>query len=159
VEPAETVIVWNDLAAAARHKAVHSRVWLGLVPVCLGLAALTVIVPFAVLRVMGALLVVYVATIPLWGPTMATWLQARRRAWPDSPTSWLPTPDGLSISSDAGQSTLPWASLSKVSSWRRGVSMTRGRAVVFVPARAFSGEEHRSSFVTAVEGHVAPGRG
>ena len=158
MEPAETVVAWIDLAAAARHKAVHSRVWLGLIPFCMGLAGMAAIAPFAVLRGMGAFLAVYIVTCPLWGPTLATWMQARRRAWPDSPTTWLPTPDGLAISSSGGQSTLPWSSLTKVSSWRRGVSMTRGRAVVFVPARAFSSAEHRRSFVAATEEHVGADR-
>lgn len=157
VEPAETVVVWKDLAAAARHKAVHSRVWLGLAPVCAGLAALTAIAPHAVLRAMGAFLVIYIGTCPFWGPTMATWMQARRRSWPDGPTRWQPTDEGLSISSSAGEATLPWSSLSRVSSWRRGVSVTRGRAVVFVPARAFSSDEHRRSFAAATEERVAAG--
>lgn len=158
MEPAETVVAWTDLAAAARHKAVHSRVWLGLIPVCAGLAALALIAPFPILSAMGVFLVIYIGTCPLWGPTMATWLQARRRSWPNSPTSWTPTSDGLAITSSGGRSTLPWSDLSKVSSWRRGVSLTRGRAVVFVPTRAFSSDDHRRSFVAACEQHVvAPG--
>lgn len=157
MEPAETVVVWTDLAAAARHKAVHSRVWLGLVPFCACLAALTTFAPNPIFLGMGVFLVVYIVTCPLWGPTVATWMQARRRTWPDSPTTWIPTGDGLSISSSGRQATLPWADLSNVSSWRGGVSITRGRAVVFVPARAFSSDEHRQSFVAATESHVAAG--
>jgi hypothetical protein len=159
VEPAETVVVWNDLAAAARYRAVHSRVWWGLVPVCALLAAGAVAAPLPLLSVMGIFLVIYIGTCPFWGPTMATWMQARRRDWPDSPTTWVPAADGLSISSSAGQSTLPWTSLNRVIAWRRGVTMAGERAVVFVPERAFSGEEHRRSFVAASQEHIAAGGG
>lgn len=155
VQPAEAVVAWTDLAAAARYKAVHSRVWLGLVLLCGAIAVLGVIAPDAILRAMAAFLVVYIGTCPLWGPTMATWMQARRRSWPGTPTRWQPTAEGMTITSGAGQATLPWSSLSRVRSWRRGVSITRGRAVVFVPARAFSDEEHRRAFVAATESSVS----
>lgn len=143
-------MTWKDLASASRHKAVRSRVWLLLAPLLLGLVLLTVVVQGVVFRLAGLVLLVYIGSCPLWGPTAATWLQARRRTWPDAPTRWLPTDSGLAIDGAGRQSTLPWPGLTKVSSWRRGVSLTYGRAVAFIPSRAFSSREHRQAFVDAV---------
>jgi hypothetical protein len=157
VEPAETVLSWQDLATASRHQAVRSRVWLLLVPLCALLVGLAVTAPVPAISVMAVVLVVFVATIPLWGPTAATWMQARHRAWPSTPTRWRVAGEGLAIESQGKQSTLPWASLSRCDPWRRGVSLRCGRASVFIPDRAFRGPEHRQDFVGQVQTSLEAG--
>ena len=151
-------MTWRDLAAAARWKAVRSRVWLMLLPVCLCFAAGAVLVNGLGFRLMGATLAVYLGTAPLWGPTMATWLQARRRTWPGHATRWRPTDDGLAIETGDRRSTLPWSTVGDASSWRRGVCVTSGRAVAFIPDRAFSGADHRQEFFAAVQAFMASSR-
>jgi len=153
VDPAEAVVTWRDLAAAARHRAVRSRVWVGLVPVCLVFVAVAVLTEAVVPRVAAMALVVYCATIPLWGPTLATWLQARRRPFPDRPTRWQVTDEGLAIESERGTATLPWVTLTRSSSWRRGVSLTYGRAVAFIPQRAFRSADDRRELLATAERH------
>ncbi len=151
MEPAEAVVTWKDLAAAARHRACRSRVWLLVVPLCLVFLALAVLGPALGLRLVGLVLLVYVGTAPLWGPTAATWLEARRRRWPSHPTRWQATDDGIAIDSQAGSSTLPWSTLTDATSWRRGVSLTYGRAVAFIPRRAFQSNQHRQEFVATAQ--------
>lgn len=151
VEAAEAVLSWKDLAAASRHQAVRSRVWVALVPVGLLLLWAAVVAPLLVLRVMAVLLLLFVVTIPLWAPTAATWMQARRRAWPTTPTKWTVRSDGLAIENHQGRSTLPWSSLTGIDPWRSGVSLRLGRAVAFLPNRAFSSAEHRQAFVARAQ--------
>ena len=149
VESAEAVVTWTDLAAAARHRAVRSKVWVLIVPLALVGLLLAVIGPAVVVQVIGVLLLAYFATAPLWGPTTATWVQARRRTWTDHPTRWQVTGEGIAIESEAGRQTLPWESLTEVTPWRRGVSLTYGRAVAFIPQRAFSSPAHSRAFSAA----------
>lgn len=154
MEPAEAVLTWRDLAAVARRKAVHSRGWVLLAPLCLVFAALALLSPWVAVRVLSLLLAIYIGTVPFWGPTLATWLQARSRTWPDRPTTWTLTEAGVTVATEAGESTLPWTTLTGATSWRRGLSLTYGRAVAFIPVRGFRSDEQREAFLTSVESHL-----
>lgn len=156
VEPAQAVLTWRDLATASRHRAVRSRVWVLLVPLCLLAVAMVVVSDAALARLLGVFLALVIATIPLWGPTTATWMQARHRVWPTSTTSWAVEAAGLSVQSEPGTSTVPWAIVTDVSSWRGGVTLTCGRAALVIPGRAFAGAGHREAFVAAVRASTSP---
>ncbi len=156
MEAAEAVVSWKDLATAARRRAVRTRVWLLVVPLCLMFLLLAVLVDVLVVRALGAVLVVYVGTVPLWGPTVATFLQARHRPLPPRPTRWTVTEAGVSVESEGRQSALPWATLTDASAWRRGVSLRFGRAVAFIPSRAFQSPEHQASFIATAQARLAP---
>jgi len=154
VEPVEAVLAWTDLAAAARRHAVRSRVWAFLVPLCLLLVALMFVFTWLPARLMFVLVIGFFASSPWWGPTMATWLQARRKTWLDRPTTWTPTDAGITVMNHVGASTLPWATLTTAVSWRRGVSLTYGRAVAFIPVRAFPSADQLKAFVADAQAHI-----
>jgi len=157
VEPVEAVLAWTDLAAAARRNAVRSWVWALLAPLSAFLVAMMFVFSGPAPRLVGVLLIAFFVSSPLWGPTMATWLQARRKTWPERPTTWVATGAGISVSTDVGETTLPWATLTKVVSWRKGVSLTYGRAVAFIPVRAFRNAEQVRAFVTDAQSHIEDG--
>jgi len=154
VAAAETVLAWTDLAAAARRNAVRSWVWAALVPLCLFFMAMAAVFSGVGPRIVAALLIVFAGGIPLWGPTAATRVQARRRPLPSHPTKWTATSSGLVIEREVGQSTLPWSDLTGATSWKRGVSLSYGRSVVFIPSRAFPTAEERGAFVAAAEANL-----
>lgn len=154
----EALLEMRDFYAVARHHGIKPRTERTLIPLCVAMAVLALLADRFVVRVIWALLVVAFATLPIWLPVVVTYFQARGSAWAHAPTRWRVGGDGLSMENDVGAATIRWSSIGAVESWRKGVSFTYGKEIIFIPSRGFQDDQHREELVSAAQIFIAVAR-